>query len=419
MGFRLWFQLLWESIRMAVESLWLNKLRASLSILGITIGIFCIVAVFTVTDSMEHRIRENISSIGNDVVFVQKWPFFNFKSDYPWWKYMNRPNTNYAEFQKVQRKMEAYAHTVFMVNFGSKKVEAGSQSVDNVSINAVTYDYAEVKKFDLVEGRYFTHQECEGGNAVSMIGSDIAQALFPNQSALGQSIQAEGRKSKVIGVFTHEGESLMRNSLDNVVLIPVNYARGFINLENRAREPMLMIKAHSDVTLEEMSNELTGVMRSVRRLRPDEEDNFAINKITLAAENLDKLFGIIHLAGWFIGLLSILVGGFGIANIMFVSVKERTHQIGIQKALGATRRFILMEFLTESVVLCAFGGAFGMGAVWLLTFVGSRIAGFEIFLSQANIVQGSLLSIFIGLIFGILPAWRAATLRPVEAMRSV
>jgi putative ABC transport system permease protein len=250
-----------------------------------------------------------------------------------------------------------------------------------------------------------------------ILGRDIKDGLFPNEEAIDKTITVRGRRVTVIGVFTKEGESVIGNSNDNGITMPVNYARKFLDIKSERLNPTIIVKAKDGVTNQELMDELRGNMRSIRRLRPVEEDNFALNETKLLSTQISGLFDAITMAGWIIGGFSILVGGFGIANIMFVSVKERTPIIGIQKSLGAKNYFILIQFLTEAIVLCLVGGILGILLVYIGTFAAAQFE-FELQLTTGNIILGLSVSALIGLISGFIPAFTASRLDPVEAIRA-
>lgn len=410
--------LLKESLSFAWHSLWSNKLRSFLSLLGITVGIFSIILVFTLTDSMEKNIRNSIESLGSDVVFVQKWPWA-FGSDYPWWKYMNRPNASYRELKFIERKLDDMAVSAYVINLLPGTIKYYNNSVSNASIQSVSHQWNQLRVLEFKAGRYFTEEESASGRNVTLIGSAIADALFPGMNPVGKNIKVKGTRLKIVGVLKREGESLLAStSLDNQLIVPINAARNVVDLDDDRFNPTIMVKPKTGISFQEIESELKAVMRACRKLKPLEDDNFALNKITLISQGLDIFFGVLTKAGWLIGGLSILVGGFGIANIMFVSVKERTNQIGIQKSLGAKRYFILTQFLFEAMVLTFIGGALGMLIVYILTLLAGNAAGFQIYLSGNNIALGSLISISIGVIFGLLPAVKASRLDPVEAIRA-
>ena len=405
-----------ESIKMAWNALVANKLRTILSLLGITIGIMAIITVFTLVDSMEKNIRDNVQSLGYNTVYIQKWPWAT-GSNYQWWKYWQRPEADLSDFREVQKRSQAAEAVVFMTS-KNKSVEHQSTVVENVSVVAVTHDYDQIKSFELVAGRYFTLLETNAGKNVCIIGMAVAQGLFGEKNPVGKTIKVFKRKLTVIGVFGIEGESIFGNSVDNQVLMPINYARQVTRIDRRSANPTIMVRGKTGVETEALKDELRGIMRSIRSLKPKAEDNFALNEISVLSNSLESLFDILNIAGTIIGGFSILVGGFGIANIMFVSVKERTHLIGIEKSLGAKNWFILLEFLSEAVFLSLMGGVSGLIIVYLLTFAASYALDVDIYLTIGNILKGIAISVSIGLISGIIPAYLASRLSPVEAIRS-
>jgi putative ABC transport system permease protein len=405
-----------ESIIFATNALTTNKLRTFLSLLGITIGIFAIIIVFTILDSFENNLRKSVKSLGDDVVFVQKWPW-TFGPDYPWWKYINRPVPQYPELDHIMRKCNGAQAAAFSVSC-QVTLKHLSSSIENVTMTAASHDYDQVKNFEIADGRYFTELESAAGRPVVIIGDMLANTLFPLQSAVGQMIKVNGTRVIVVGVFKKEGESIIGNSMDKEVLVPVNYARNLIDLKNENMEQVIMLRAKTGVSNDELIDELTGIMRSVHKLQPKEENDFALNQTSLISNQFDNLFGVVGIVGWVIGGFSILVGGFGIANIMFVSVKERTHIIGIQKSLGAKNYFVLSQFLFEAIFLSLIGGAIGLLIVFLITLIAGNAFGMEITLTRSNIILGLTISILIGVVSGFVPAYGASQLDPVEAIRS-
>ncbi len=412
----IFFGLFKESVFFAINALAVNKLRTFLSLLGITIGIFAIITVFTVVDSLEQNLRKSVQSLGDDVVFVQKWPWA-FDGNYPWWKYMNRPVPDYNELDEIIRKCNGAQSAAFTVST-QITIKHKSNSIENVTIICASHQYEKVKNFEIADGRYFADIESSAGRPVAVIGDVLAKALFPNQSPLGQSVKLNGAKVTVIGVFKKEGESILGGSPDTEVLVPINYARSLIDIRNEDIDPSIMVRAKPGVSNDELIAELTGLMRSMHKLKPLVEDNFSLNQTSLISKEFDGLFGIVGIAGWIIGGFSILVGGFGIANIMFVSVKERTNIIGIQKSLGAKNYFILLQFLFESVFLSLIGGIIGLLIVFAITLTAGDSFGMEITLSKSNIILGFTISILIGVVSGFIPAYSASQLDPVEAIRA-
>ena len=402
-----------ESLVFALNAIVVNKLRTFLSLLGITIGIFAIITVFTIIDSLERNIRDSISSLGSNVVYIQKWPW-SAGGDYPWWKYYKRPLPTLEESEYIKKKSAKSAAVTFNVFF-RRTVKHKNNSIENVEINAATSDYENIKSFEISNGRFFNNLEFNNGKNLAVIGETIAKDLFDGKDPIGQTIKIGGKKTTVIGVFEKEGKNAIgETSVDDLIFITINYAKTMIDLKRTG--PWIMAKSNPDVAVEELMEELRGIMRSLRRLKPMEEDNFALNQISVISSGLDNIFKSINIGGAIIGGFSLLVGGFGIANIMFVSVRERTNIIGIQKALGAKQFFILSQFLFEAVLLTVVGGAIGLILVWLGTLIVSNSMDFSIVLTTGNIIKGLLISAIIGLISGFVPAYQASKLDPVVAM---
>lgn len=410
----IFFRIFKESLNFAWHALAVNKLRTFLSLLGVTIGILTMVSVFTVFDSLERSIRSSVQDLGSNVVYVQKWPWGGGGS-YPWWKYMARPNPSFSELEKLDQRISTSQNLAYAYG-QSTDIQTGRQSVEDATLLAVSYDYNRIWRHSLNQGRYFSLMESRQGSPVAVLGHDVAGGLFPSGRALGQQIRVMGRKLRVIGVLDKQGQSLVGNNVDGNVLVPASFLRGIMSLKDR-NGAMLMAQAKEGVELQAMKDDLEGSMRSIRRLKPRAENNFALNEISLITSSLDSLFGVIGIAGTIIGGFSVLVGGFGIANIMFVSVRERTNQIGIQKSLGAKRYFILLQFLLESIILCLIGGVLGISVVAALVPLVGAEWDFEIALSTYNVLQGLMIAVGIGIISGFVPALMASRLDPVEAIR--
>ena len=409
-------RLLTESFLMAFGAMAANRLRTFLSLLGITIGILAIISVFTVVDGMKDYVRNSIKSLGDDIVYVHKWPW-EFGGDYPWWKYWQRPVPSIEDALQLQRRLKTVQGVCFRV--GAKRtVTFINNAAESVDINAVSHDWNRIRELNLSEGRYFTSSESASGKNVGILGYEVSNALFGAISPVGKTVKMAGKKILIIGKLEKDGESIFGNNKDNYLVIPINFARNLFNLRKESMDPMIMVKARPEVTNEEMKDEITGVLRSVHHLKPAAENDFALNETSLISKGFEGLFILLDIAGWFIGGFSILVGGFGIANIMFVSVRERTSQIGIQKALGSQNYFILFQFLFEAVLLCLFGGIIGLFIVFLLVQAANIAMDMEMALTWFNIFRGIMISVVIGLFSGIIPAWRASRLDPVEAIRS-
>jgi putative ABC transport system permease protein len=411
----LFLNLFRESILFAFTALRVNRLRTILSLLGVTIGILAIISVFTAVDSFEKKFRDSMASLGDNVVFVHKWPW-SFGSDYPWWKYINRPLPSPEELNYLQRRLKFAEAAAFEVNTKSS-VQHENTIIENVNVLGVSHEYEKVTGFELSEGRYFAESESETGRDVVVLGSNVAEVLFPAGNATGREVKIFGRKVLVIGVMKKQGESSLGPSTDTEVLLPVNFARNFIDTRKEGANPSIRVKAAPGISNEQLKDELTGLMRGVRKLKPVSDDNFALNETSMISNQFDQVAGVIEFAGWIIGGFAILVGGFGISNIMFVSVRERTNQIGIQKSLGAKNYFILMQFLSESVILSLLGGLIGLGLVYVLMLVVNAALDQSFALTIPNIVLSITISVLIGIISGFIPAYSASQLDPVEAIR--
>ncbi len=412
----LFIKLFKESALFAWGSVVANKLRTLLTLLGITIGIFAIISVFSVVDALERQIRTSIASLGDNVIYIQKWPW-EFSSDFAWWKYVNRPSPRPAELDEIMRRTHVVESAVFTAST-NRTVEYTNKSIESVTIMTVSHDYDKVRVFELEKGRYFSPTESNAGRNVAIIGSEIANNLFENKNPIGENIKVFGRNIEVIGIFATEGEDSFGSSHDEMVVLPIAFVSAFIDVSSDRYGPAILAKGRENYSNDELIDELRGAMRSIRRIKPAAEDDFALNQTSLLSRQFDGLFAIIKLAGWIIGGFSILVGGFGIANIMFVSVKERTTIIGIQKALGAKNYFILLQFLTEAVILSLMGGAIGLLLVFSGTWLASKAFDMDLLLQMKNIMLGINVSVIIGLVAGFIPAYSAAKLNPVDAIRA-
>jgi putative ABC transport system permease protein len=409
-------RLIGESFRFASDALRQNKLRTMLSLLGITIGIFTIIFVFSAVDSLRAKLQSSVDKLGSNTVFVQKWPWGGF-GDYPWWKYVNRPEPSLRDYQLLKDRLEYAQGVSYEISANERTVKYRANSVEGAGVRAASQDFNKTWNLDFQEGRYFTENESKSGAPVVLVGADIADGLFNGDTGVGKSITIMGRRVNVVGVFKKEGEDMLGMSQDKNIVMPLNFAKGIMDVQSERYDPTITVRGYDHIALDEVESEIRGAMRSIRRIKPGAEDDFALNKSTIASNNLDQMFSIVNKGGWAIGIFSILVGGFGIANIMFVSVKERTNIIGIQKSLGAKNYFILLQFLFESIALCLLGGLLGLFLVYLITLL-TKAGGFEVILFLNNIILGIGVSVAIGVISGFWPAYSASRLDPVEAIRS-
>lgn len=417
----MWFliQVIYESIVQAVQQLSGNKLRSLLSSLGITIGIFCIISVLSAVDSLEQNIKQSFEKLGNDVVYVDRMTWAEDPGS-NWWKYARRPYPSLSDLEAIQERVTGAEAATMSVFIPGKTVKYHSSSVEGAYMSGITEDYGEINRLEFSQGRYFTHFEFANGTNRLILGYKLAEELFPNTDAANKEVSIVGRKFTVVGVLKEEGNSLVSIiPYDEAILVPMQTARKLVNLSsNRHWGTLLSIKAKEGVNLEDLTDEVTGILRSHRSIRPKEEANFAVNELSIFTKLLQPIFTVLNVVGLCIGLFAIIVGMFSVANIMFVSVKERTNIIGIKKALGARKSVILLEFLIESVILCIFGGLVGLLLVIGILQLVSGLFGYEMFVSTGNVIFSLLLALAIGVISGIIPALQAARMDPVDAIRS-
>ncbi len=411
----MFFRLFKEGFIFAINSVIVNKLRTFLSLFGITIGIFSIISVFTVLDWMEKSIRDSISSLGDNVIYVQKFPW-SFDPNLAWWDIIKWPAISDRDYQSILKK-STKSETACFVASQPEKIKYKKNITSDVNVAAITLEFQNIRSFEIDKGRYFSPFEASSGKNVAIIGSEIARRLFEKTEAVGKEISIAGFKTTVIGVLKKEGKGgISDNGLDELTLVPINFGKSFINMRNRFIETQLIIKAKPGVAIQELSDETTMILRAARSLRPEETSDFSVNRASMISQGLDSIFVAINIGGWIIGGFSILVGGFGIANIMFVSVKERTNIIGIQKALGAKRFFILQQFLVESMLLSILGGLLGVFMIFLGTLVINYLWDLNMYLTVGNIFLAVFISGIIGVIAGYAPANAASKMDPVEAI---
>lgn len=400
---------IYRSWQTALESVVINKLRTALSLGGVTIGIFAIITVFTLVDSMAIHIRRGIESLGSNTLYVSKWPWAGGGE---WWKYSNRPHVSLDEFRETQALLPQ-AEVAFTTSF-NRTARNGSLYVDNVTVLCVSHNYDRIQTTDIEQGRYFTPFESAHGSRVAILGPEIAEQLFDGSDPVGKTIRIGDIKLHVIGLLAKAGNSVAFNSLDRSILIPLSLTGSFINLRWAPTDMVITVPDGTD--MEDLKAEVSSIMRRLRRLSPQTEDNFALNEVSIMNNMFDEMFRKINLAGGIIGIFSILVGGFGVANIMFVTVRERTTQIGIQKALGARPYFILCQFLFEAMILSVVGGAIGLAMVYVGTLLVNHFSNFTLMLTFGNILLGLTIASVVGAVAGLFPAWSASRMDPVQAI---
>ena len=411
--------ILWNSFRMALQELRVNKLRTFLSLFGITIGIFCIIGVLAAVGSLENKVQTDINSLGSNTIYIDKWQYAG-GPDYPWWKFVNRPIPKYDEVQFIKEKSTLAANVTYFNN-NNATLAYGNGELSNVSIYCVSEDFNKIQTFGIAYGRYFSGTEFTTGNAVGVIGFKYAELLFGEaEQAVGKTISMNGKHVQIIGVIEKQGSSLIGNNFDYDQCLMLTY-RYFASIWNTndpdMGQPFIMVNGKPNVPTTALTDELRGIMRQLRKLPPTIEDNFALNDVNTFSQQVSSFFGSVNIGGWVIAGLSLIVGGFGVANIMFVTVRERTSQIGLKKAIGAKSRTILTEFLLESAFLCIMGGMFGLLLVYILTIILSSVLPFPIFIAPHIILIAFSVCVVLGVLSGIIPARTAAKMNPVEAIR--
>jgi putative ABC transport system permease protein len=411
----MFFRLLKEGFVFAFNSVIVNKLRTFLSLFGITIGIFSIISVFTVLDWMEKSIHDSISSMGDNVLYINKWPW-GLNTHLNWWDIIKYPVVSNNDYQAVLNKSTKTAAACLTIN-QSEQIKYKKNLASDSNVWAVTTDFDHIRSFEIEKGRYFSPEELLSGKNVALIGTVIAQKLFDKADPIGKQITISGKRTNVIGIFKKEGTGGIGDTgMDEETVVPLNFGKTFINMKNNFLNSTLMVKAKEGVPLQELSDEATMILRASRRLQPNEVENFSLNQASVISQTFSGVFAGINIGGWVIGGFAILVGGFGIANIMFVSVRERTNIIGIQKALGAKKFFILQQFLVESMLLSIIGGLLGVLMIFIGTLIINYLYELNMYLTLSNMFLAVFISGIIGVVAGYAPANTAAKMNPVEAI---
>lgn len=418
------FSSLWQHISMAWLELSANRLRTFLSLLGVSIGVFCVISVLTIFDSLQQNIQNNMQSLGSRLVYAGKFAWIpEEEGEYPMWKYKSRPPMRKPELKAVQDHVFGAEASALCYSTVAPTVQFRQQRLENTTVFAVTHAFNQLQPIDVQAGRYFSLREMSGPLCSRVIlGHTVAAELFGGGiDPLGKEITLLNQRMVVIGVLNKQGKSMSGFDFDQSILMSYNMLNSIKNIEHGSddfTDPMLMVMARKGYAINELKYELKAALRAQRKIRPGEPDNFSLNELSSIQQAIASIFVNFNIFGWLIGLFSLLVGSFGIANIMFVSVKERTPYIGIKKALGAPSSTILSEFLIESILLCLLGGAIGMVLVYILTLLLSGPVGFPVFISFKNFFLGVFISVLVGVLSGFWPAQKAASLNPVVAIRS-
>lgn len=411
--------ILWNSFKMALQELRVNKLRTFLSLFGITIGIFCIIGVLATIDSLQTKIKSDLSSFGNNTIYIDKWSYGGGggEGDYPWWKYMKRPSMKVSEMETIQKKSYLASNIAFFVS-STQSFTYEENILKGISMYGITNDFNKIQAFNIGYGRYFKDTDFERGVPLGVIGHEVASELFGKpEKALGKIVSYKGRRLAVIGIIEKQGSSMIGGfDYDKSCIVTYNYFASIFNPDNSS--PYIMVQAKPGVPSKALQDELNGVMRQLRKLSPTQEDNFTCNDVAQFKDQIESVFGSINKGGWAIAGLSLIVGAFGVANIMFVTVRERTSQIGLKKAIGAKSSTILYEFLLESAFLCIIGGLVGLFLVWILALSLSAVLPFAITIAPSIIFLALSICIVLGVIAGIIPASIASKMNPVDAIRT-
>ena len=408
------------SIVQALQELRANKLRTSLSLLGITIGIFCIIAVRAAFDSAQHTIQKNVDALGSDVLYIGRWPWPGMEEgEFKWWEYWRRPSLTNTEVTAINTDMRFMCVATLCFPINNVTAKHDDQELSSIHAYAVNVDFDKVQNVELSQGRYMNDAELEGGNNVVVLGGGVAEELFQKGiNPMGKSVTVMGRKYTVVGVMKKVGQNMADFDFDNGLLFPYYSITSVVDVHSLEYNPRLIVKSYNPANVMEVKDEITGIIRRLHKLKPEQANDFTVNQLSGISKLLNEMFDRINIVGIFIGGFSLLVGAFGIANIMFVTVKERTKIIGLKKAIGARRASILTEFLLEAIVLCLIGGIIGILIVLGLSVLISYLADIEVVLSFKNFVIGILVSAVTGILSGFIPARRASKLDPVVAIRT-
>lgn len=407
-----------SSFKMALQELWKNKLRTFLSLFGVTIGIFCIIGVLATVNSLEQNIQNEVKSLGTNTIYIDKWDYSaGGGPDYPWWKYVNRPSPKYTEMKEIRERTPGAKFAAFKIDVNDN-VDFADNRLSGINIYGISEEFREIQPIEIDYGRFISDAEFSQGSPVTVIGNEVAEKLFGvPEAAVGKQITSRGKKLMVIGVIKKQGKTMIGGwQFDQSVVMAYRFARNI--MDEKKADPLIMVQGLDNLNSKALKDDLTGTMRALHKLPPTKDEDFALNDINDFSDAISSAFVSLNIGGWAIAALSLIVGMFGVANIMFVSVRERTSQIGLKKAVGAKNRVILAEFLLESAFLCIIGGLIGLTLVFLLTQVLTKALHFPVFISTSNMALAIIICIIVGVMAGFIPARQAARMDPVAAIRS-
>lgn len=411
------FEILYTTLKLALQELGKNKLRTFLSLFGVTIGIFCIIGVLSTVSSLERNIQDGVKSLGTNTIYIDKWDYQG-GAEYPWWKYVNRPSPKLIETKLIKEKIGGNINIVF--NFTAQSfIENENTRLDGINYHGITEEFDKIQPIEIQYGRYLNQLEFAYGTPSVVIGYENAEKLFGNpERAVGKEVDLRNKKAIIVGVMKKQGKSFIESwQFDQSIILSYKFMKQML-FNERFNNPKIIVKGSENMSTDALKDELKGAMRSIHRLGPTQEDDFALNAISDFSKAVSSLFASVNLGGWMIGMLSLIVGAFGIANIMFVTVRERTPIIGLKKAIGAKKRTILMEFLLESALICIIGGIIGIVLVVIMAQVLTSVFDFNIYVSFNILTLAIGICVSIGVLAGIIPAMIAAKMDPVVAIRS-
>jgi putative ABC transport system permease protein len=404
-----------NSLKLTFQELRVNKLRTALSLTGVAFGIFCIIGVLATVNSLERNIQNEVKSLGTNTIYIDKWDYSG-GPDQPIWKFRARPTPKYEEADMIKERAVLLDEIAYLMQTGSS-ISYKDDLIQSNTIYGIVESQMTIQPLSFDQGRFFSSSEFTAGSHVCLIGFSNAESLFGSTGrALGKQIDIKGKKVTIVGVIKKEGTNFVGWDYDNCIMIPNNFCKQIF--DEKFSNPILIAKGKKGVTPAALMDELKGIMRQIRRLSPTQEDNFSLNSVEAFSKAITGFFSVLNIVGGIIGGISLVVGLFGIANIMFVTVKERTAVIGLKKAIGAKKSSILFEFLIEAIILCLLGGAIGLFFVYIGTIISSRAIDFPIYISIPMLIVTITVCVVVGIIAGIFPASRAAKMDPVAAIRS-